>query len=83
MSEEIKKPSTWDEIRRLAEEVKLRIHLAGQEAKDKWDELKPKIAEVKADLEREGSELGAKVNEKLAALGDRLVKLRDDVDKPG
>ena len=45
-----------DELEELTEEVRLKIHLAGMDAKSKWtDTLEPKLFEAKAHA-REASE---------------------------
>jgi len=37
---------TWDEVRRIADELELKIHLAGMDARDRWRDLKPRLAEI-------------------------------------
>ena len=38
--------SPWDDLRRLADEIEVKLHLAGMEARDKWNELKPKLSQL-------------------------------------
>lgn len=69
-----------DELKELAGEIRVKIHLAGMEAKDGWDDLRPKvedyarrvegITEAAADdLKRAGHDLKTR----LQSLRDRLL----------
>jgi hypothetical protein len=33
----------WDEVRRIADELKLKMHLASMEARDRWQALEPRL----------------------------------------
>ncbi len=35
-----------DELRRLRDEIRLDLHLASMDAKEKWDEIEPRIRDV-------------------------------------
>lgn len=74
--------STWDEVRRIADELELKIHLAGMEARDRWHTLQPKLAEIEKSIAAAGKRASETVERELAALGTALRKLRDDVNKP-
>lgn len=34
---------TWDDIRRVAEEIDLKVHLASMELRERWEQLRPRI----------------------------------------
>lgn len=40
------------EIRRIADEIRVRVHLAGMEGKDAWRRLEPKVTELEHRIER-------------------------------
>lgn len=40
-----------DELRRLRDEIRVQLHLAGLDAKSFWEGLEPKLAEVESKLE--------------------------------
>lgn len=71
--------STWDEVRRIADEVELKIHLAGMDARDRWQTLQPRIAEIEKTIADAGKRAGAAVEHELASIGAALRRLRDDV----
>jgi hypothetical protein len=79
MAEQI---STWDEIRRLADELELKIHLAAMDARDRWRDLKPRLAEVETLLAGAGKRAGDAIERELESIGDALRRLRDDIAKP-
>lgn len=71
----------WDDIRRMADELELQIHLATMEAREKWRELKPRIADIEKVLTEAGERTGSAVTEELTAIGKAVRQLRDDVAK--
>jgi hypothetical protein len=74
---------TWTELRRLADELELKIHLAGMEARDRWRVIQPKLAEVEQAIERAGQRADEVVAQKLSKLGLALRKLADDLATTG
>lgn len=73
--------STWDEIRRIADELELKVHLAGMEARDRWRALQPRLAEIEKALAGAGKRASDVVEQELATVGTALRRLRDDLDK--
>lgn len=65
------------DVQRLADEVRLKIHLGGMDAKDAWQRLQPKLE----DFERKAEKVGADIGKELRVLGStlksELQKLRD------
>ena len=70
---------TRDDLRRTADEIKLKLHLAGMDAKDAWDEIQPRLA----DFERRFDSKADEVGEELKALGKdikkRLLNIKDKI----
>jgi hypothetical protein len=67
------------ELRRIADELELKIHLASMDARDRWQTLKPRLAEVEKKLARAGERATNVVQDEVAAIGKALHKLRDDL----
>ena len=79
------KSSPWDELRRIADEVKVKLHLAGMEAKEKWHATyEPKLQELQQKAEAQGERAAGAVQEQLVTFADALKKfaadLRTDLD---
>jgi hypothetical protein len=74
--------STWDEVRQIADELELKIHLAGMDARDRWRALQPRIAEIEKTIAHAGKRASDAVERELASIGAALCRLRDDVVKP-
>jgi hypothetical protein len=70
---------TWDDVRRIADEVKLKVHLAGMDMRDRWNELQPRLAEVETTIAREGERAGKLVAAQIASIGTALRELRDEL----
>jgi hypothetical protein len=73
------KTPTWDDVRRIADELELKMHLAGMEARGRWNALQPRLAEVEQTITREGERAGKFVASQLSALATTLRELRDDL----
>lgn len=59
---------TRDDLKQAADEIKLKMHLAGMDAKDAWDEIQPRLA----DFERRFDEKADEVSDELKALGSDI-----------
>lgn len=60
--------ATLAELRALRDEIRLQLHLAGMEAKDKWNrELEPRLYTMEKDVERDVSEITKTAVHDLAA----------------
>lgn len=69
------------DIKRIADEVRLRLHLAGKDAKDEWDKLQPKIRQFETKAEQATEHLAEELRNFGADLKAQLQKLRDRVPK--
>jgi len=67
------------DLRRIADELELKIHLANMDARDRWQALKPRLAEVEKTLARTGERATRVMQDEVAAIGKALHKLRDDL----
>ena len=67
------------ELRRIADELELKIHLASMDARERWQTLKPRLAEVEKNLARVGERATKVVQDEVTAIGKALNKLRDDL----
>ena len=83
MSDDVK---PWDEVRRLADEVRVRVHLAGMELRDKWKQLEPQLHAVERDLVKAGETAEGAITTQVEALAAGLRKfvgeLRKEPPKP-
>lgn len=56
------------QIKRLRDEIRLKLNLAGKDARDLWETLEPKVHE----FERKAHEAGDRVVGELQKVGDQL-----------
>jgi chromosome segregation ATPase len=73
----------WNELKRIADELELKIHLASMDLRDRWQALRPRIAELEQTISRTGERASKVVTEELAAIGKALHQLRDEITRPG
>jgi hypothetical protein len=69
----------WDDVKRIRDELALKIHLAGMEARDRWTELQPHLTHLEHTIEREGDRAGKVVATQLSAVAKALRSLRDEL----
>lgn len=62
-------------VRTLRDEIRVKLHLAGMDAKDEWRQLEPQIAEV----ERAAGELTEATRKAVSDTVKRLTKLRSSL----
>jgi hypothetical protein len=72
---------TWSEVRRMADELNVQMHLATMEVRDAWHALQPRIEEVGREIARSSAHVDAILAQKVAKLGTALRKLKDDLGK--
>lgn len=61
---------TRNDLKRAADEIKLKLHLAGMDAKDAWEEVQPRLADFEQRFDAKAEEVG----EELKALGKDIMK---------
>ncbi|HVK73675.1 MAG TPA: hypothetical protein VM734_10155 [Kofleriaceae bacterium] len=74
--------SAWDDLKRMADEVKVKLHLASMDAKEKWKTtLEPKLQELQQKAEQQGERAADAVQGQLGHVADALKKFVDDLRK--
>lgn len=73
------KPSVWDEIRRISDELELKVHLASMDARDRWEALKPRVKQLEDKLTEKTAQASTRVAEEIENVGKLIRELRDDV----
>jgi hypothetical protein len=68
--------SIKQDINRIAEEIRVRIHLAGMEAKDLWSKLEPRVQEFEGMLASAAGKVTEEVGKVGQGLQDELNKLK-------
>jgi ElaB/YqjD/DUF883 family membrane-anchored ribosome-binding protein len=68
------------DLAQLRDEIRVKVHLAGMDAKSEWNRLEPRVLELegkaKAALEKAADEVAQGTREALDELIDALRKLR-------
>jgi hypothetical protein len=70
---------TWDDVRRIVDELEVKIHLAGMDARDRWHAIQPRLAKLENTIERKSQRTGHAVADELSAIGKALRDLRDQI----
>lgn len=65
-----------EDLQGLAGEIRVKMHLAGMEAKDAWQELQPKLADYERRVESKSREVGRELEAIGRDLKSELEKLR-------
>lgn len=71
---------TWDDVKRVAEDVEKKVQSAGASAKEKWNQqVRPKLAEVGKKIEEKGQRAGDAIQTQVSALSEALSKLQHEI----
>jgi hypothetical protein len=63
------------ELQTLAGEVRVKVHLAGMEARDAWTKLEPRVKEFEGRMEKAGETAASELHEVAKDLRERLQGL--------
>jgi hypothetical protein len=69
--------STMDGLRRMADEIRLKVHLAGMEAKEAWSKLEPRLHELEHKAEAAKDKLAEGLDKAGDELREQMSKLLD------
>lgn len=69
--------TTRDELWRLADEIRVHMHLAGMEAKQRWSNLEPELQDFEKRVETAAGQIGSE----LEAIGKELKNVSTDLRK--
>jgi hypothetical protein len=69
----------WDDLRRITDELQLKIHLAEMDARDRWRELQPQLGEFEHQIADAGGTASTAVAHELSELGAGLRHLSGDL----
>lgn len=72
-------PATWDDVRRIIDELEVKAHLAGMDARDRWRAFQPRLARLEQAIARQGERAGRALADELSAIGKALRELRDQI----
>ncbi|HEV7556084.1 MAG TPA: hypothetical protein VGO00_11540 [Kofleriaceae bacterium] len=72
--------SGWTELRRLADELEVQIHLGSMEARDRWAAFQPRLDEVEKAIASSEQKLHDYLEPKIAKLTDAFHKLCDEIN---
>lgn len=70
-----------DNLRRLADQIRLELHLAGMEAKDGWEKLEPRLRELERKVEAAGGRIADDLSKAGAELETRMKALLQRLDQ--
>lgn len=73
------KPTDWTDLRRIADELELKIHFAGMDARDRWKALQPRLDKLEKTLAQARARASKVVTDEVSTLRKALCDLRDDV----
>ena len=70
----------WD-FRRLADEIRLKVHLGKMDARDAWAKLEPRIADFEQKMEATAEDVGAEFRKTGLILKEELERLKERLNE--
>jgi hypothetical protein len=77
---DIKTP-TWADVRKIADDLKAKIHHAGDAAKERWEKLQPTLHEAEEKVKTGGAVLATKLVDIAGQLKDIGKDVAEKLDK--
>jgi len=75
------KAPTWADVRKIADDLKAKMHHAGEAARERWAKLQPSILEAENEIARGGTVVVTKLVEITGALKEIGKDVADKLDK--
>jgi hypothetical protein len=69
----------WDDLKRIGDELELKLRLASMDARDRWQALRPRLVALEDTIKRTGARTSKLITEELASLGKALRQLHDEI----
>ncbi len=71
---------TWDDVKRVADEVEKKVQSASASAREKWNQqVRPKLDEVQKKLEETGHRAGDAIQRQVSVLAEGLSQLQREI----
>src|SRR4029077_15490235 len=71
---------TWDDVKRVADDMEKKVQSAGATAREKWNQqVGPKLAEIQQKLEETRQRAGDSIQHQVTALNEALGKLQHQI----
>jgi DNA-binding transcriptional MerR regulator len=74
--------TSLDEIRAIADEVRVKLHLATLEARSTWERLQPQLEQLEQAAAAKGRDAAAALGQLVDDVGAAVRKLRDELMTP-
>jgi hypothetical protein len=71
----------WNDLKRIGDELELKIRLASMDARDRWQALRPRLVALEDSIKRTGARTTKLISEELTSVGNALRQLRDEISR--
>lgn len=71
----------WEDLKRIGDELELKIRLASMDARDRWQALRPRLTALEETIKQTGARTSKLITEELSSLGKALRRLRDEIGR--
>ena len=68
---------TRDDLKRMSDEIKVKLHLAGMDAKDAWEEIQPRLADFEQRFDAKADEVGDELKALGGEIKQRLLNIKN------
>jgi hypothetical protein len=69
--------NTIEDLKKLRDEVKVKMHLGEMEVKEWWAQMEPKLVELEASLERGAEQAAVSANVLIDEFAEAFRRIRD------
>ena len=74
--------SKWDDVRRIVDELEVKMHLAAMDVRDRWRALQPRLAQLEQTLTVQKQRINQTIATEIESVEKSLHAMRDDLASP-
>jgi F0F1-type ATP synthase membrane subunit b/b' len=76
-----KTKAAFDELRKIRDEIKLKIHLASMDARDAFEKLEPKLKDLERQVANAGAAASREVETAIQKAKESLGHIKEKIEK--
>jgi ribosomal protein L19E len=71
--------STWNDVRKIIDELEVKMHLATMDVRDRWHALQPRLEQVHQAVTVQSKRIGQALASEIDSIEKALRAMRDDL----
>jgi hypothetical protein len=74
--------SKWDDVRKIIDELEVKMHLAAMDVRDRWRALQPRLEQLEQTVTVQGKRIGQALTTEIDSIEKTLHEMREELARP-